>query len=147
MFFGCPRKNMNHSSENLKVIYTKCSMFYAIVSYQFKTSELKNDGEANSSSLIRIDWECAFLHNLWNYIPSGCSLKNGWNVLYEPCIIQPAMQTLSGRECTYIYLCKPRLHWYEPNWKRSVTLLTLWWQPVSSEKNTFFTNSSSIDWF
>ena len=51
---------MNHSSENLKVIYTKCSMFYAIVNYQFKTSELKNDGEANSSSLIRIDWECAF---------------------------------------------------------------------------------------
>ena len=55
---------MNHSSENLKVIYAKCSMFYAIVNYQFKTSELKNDGEANSSSLIRIDWECAFLHNL-----------------------------------------------------------------------------------
>ena len=33
---------MNHSSENLKVIYTKCSMFYAIINYQFKTSELKN---------------------------------------------------------------------------------------------------------
>ena len=33
---------MNHSSENLKVIYTKCSMFYAIIKYQFKTSELKN---------------------------------------------------------------------------------------------------------
>ena len=157
MFFGCPRQNMNHSSENLKVIYTKCSMFYAIVNYQFKTSELTNDSEANSSSLIRKDWECAFLHNLWNYIPSRCSLKiwcGPWKVLekwlkcfvWTP-IIQPAMQTMSGRECTYIYLCKPRLHWYEPNWKRSVTLLTLWWQPVSSEKNTFFTNSSSIDWF
>ena len=42
MLFGCPRQNMNHSSENLKVIYTKCSMFYAIINYQFKTNELKN---------------------------------------------------------------------------------------------------------
>ena len=42
MLFGCPRQNINHSSENLKVIYIKCSMFYAIISYQYKTSELKN---------------------------------------------------------------------------------------------------------
>ena len=42
MLFGSPRQNMNHSSENLKVIYIKCSMFYAIINYQFKTSELKN---------------------------------------------------------------------------------------------------------
>ena len=42
MLFGCPRQNMNYSSENLKVIYTKCSMFYAIINCQFKTSELKN---------------------------------------------------------------------------------------------------------
>ena len=42
MLFGCPRQNMNHSSKDLKVIYTKCSMFYAIINYQFKTSELKN---------------------------------------------------------------------------------------------------------
>ena len=33
---------MNHSSENLKVNYTKCSMFYVRINYQFKTSELKN---------------------------------------------------------------------------------------------------------
>ena len=34
---------MNHNSENLmRVIYTKCSVFYAISNYQFKTSELKN---------------------------------------------------------------------------------------------------------
>ena len=33
---------MNHNSEHLKVIYTKCSMFYAIMNYQFKRSELKN---------------------------------------------------------------------------------------------------------
>ena len=42
MLFGCLRQNINHSSENLKVIYTKGSMFYAIINYKFKTSELKN---------------------------------------------------------------------------------------------------------
>ena len=42
MLFACPRQKMNHSSENLKVIYKKCSMIYAIINYQFKTSELKN---------------------------------------------------------------------------------------------------------
>ena len=42
MIFGCPRQNMNHNSEHLKVIYTKSSMFYAIINYQFKRSELKN---------------------------------------------------------------------------------------------------------
>ena len=41
MLFGCPRQNINHSSENLKVIYIKCSMFYVIINYKFKTSELK----------------------------------------------------------------------------------------------------------
>ena len=33
---------MNHSSEKVTVIYKKCSMFYAIINYQFKTGELKN---------------------------------------------------------------------------------------------------------
>ena len=42
MFLACPRPNINHNSENLKVIHIKCSMFYAIINYQFKTSELKN---------------------------------------------------------------------------------------------------------
>ena len=42
MLFGCPGQDMNHSSENVKVIYTKCSMFYAIIDYQFEKSELKN---------------------------------------------------------------------------------------------------------
>ena len=42
MLFGRPRQNINHSSENLKVIYTNCSMFYAKMNYEFKTSELKN---------------------------------------------------------------------------------------------------------
>ena len=42
MLFGYPRQNINHSSENLKVIYIKSSMFYATINYQFKTSEPKN---------------------------------------------------------------------------------------------------------
>ena len=36
---------MNHDSEHLKVICTKCSMFYAIINYQFKKSELENLGK------------------------------------------------------------------------------------------------------
>ena len=53
MLCVCLRQNVNHSSENLMVIYIKCSLFYAIINYQVKTSELKNleAGEANSSSL------------------------------------------------------------------------------------------------
>ena len=42
MLFGCPRQNINRSSVNVKVIYIKCSMFYAKINYQFKTSELTN---------------------------------------------------------------------------------------------------------
>ena len=42
MLFGFPRQNINHGSENLKVIYVKCSMFYAVINHEFKTSELKN---------------------------------------------------------------------------------------------------------
>ena len=44
MLLGCPRQNINHSSEKLKVIYIKCSYIYPIINYhdQFKTSELKN---------------------------------------------------------------------------------------------------------
>ena len=42
MLFGCPRQNINHSSENLKVIYIKWSMSYALINHQFKTSELEN---------------------------------------------------------------------------------------------------------
>ena len=33
---------MNHSSENVKVNYTKRSVFYVRINYQFKTSELEN---------------------------------------------------------------------------------------------------------
>ena len=34
MLFVWPRQNINHGLENLKVIYKKCSMFYAIINYQ-----------------------------------------------------------------------------------------------------------------
>ena len=36
--FWLSKTNINHGSENLKVIYLKCT----IINYQFKTSELKN---------------------------------------------------------------------------------------------------------
>ena len=42
MLFGCVRQNINHSSENLKVIYVKCAMFYAASNYQLKASEVTN---------------------------------------------------------------------------------------------------------
>ena len=46
MPFGRPRQNMNHSSENLKVIYTKCPFRLNVLcnnnNYQFKASELEN---------------------------------------------------------------------------------------------------------
>ena len=42
MIFGCLKQNMNHNSENLKVIYTKYSVFYAIINYQFKSKQGEN---------------------------------------------------------------------------------------------------------
>ena len=42
MRFGCPRQNINRSSENLMVMYIKCYMFYAIINYQSTKSQLKN---------------------------------------------------------------------------------------------------------
>ena len=35
--FVCLRQNVNHSSENLKVIYVKCSMLFAIINCRVKT--------------------------------------------------------------------------------------------------------------
>ena len=59
---------MNHNSEHLKVIYAKSSMFYAIINYQFKRSELKNVEklvkQTGQALEPEIDWKCAFLHNL-----------------------------------------------------------------------------------
>ena len=42
MLFGCPRQNINHSSEKLNVIHIKRFLFYAMSKYNFKTSELEN---------------------------------------------------------------------------------------------------------
>ena len=68
MLFGCARQNINHSSENLKVIYIKLSLFYAIIIIH-ETSELKNVEKVVKQVLqalksCYIDWECAFLCNL-----------------------------------------------------------------------------------
>ena len=43
MLFGCPRQNIYHSSDNLKVIYIECPMFHAIFNHEVKTSELENE--------------------------------------------------------------------------------------------------------
>ena len=68
MIVGCPRQSVNHNSEHLKVIYTKSSMFYAVINYQFKRSELKNVEKLVKQTVqaleLEIDWKCAFLHNL-----------------------------------------------------------------------------------
>ena len=40
--FGCPRQNINHSLEKLKVIYIKHFSVYARINYHFKTSEMNN---------------------------------------------------------------------------------------------------------
>ena len=101
MLFGCLRQNINHSSENLSVIYIKCSVFYAIINYQFKTSELKECrevGEANSSSLkVLLEyWEYVYFCTICEiiFLEGGPwksnvvlekSLENGCIFLYEPC--------------------------------------------------------------
>ena len=45
MLLGCPKQNVNHSSEKLKVIYIKHFLFYVSMNYQFKTREMKNEGK------------------------------------------------------------------------------------------------------
>ena len=63
---------MNHNSEHLKVIYTNCSMFYAItrINYQFKRSELKNVEKVVTQTLQALQpykkglEMCTFVHYL-----------------------------------------------------------------------------------
>ena len=59
---------MNHNSEHLKVIYTKSSMFCAIINYQCKRSEQKNAEklvkQTGQALEPKVDWKCAFLHSL-----------------------------------------------------------------------------------
>ena len=75
MLFGCPRQNINHSSENVKVIYTECLIFYAIINYQFKRSELKSVEKLVKQTVQALKpyynrLEMCILYNLCNYIPS-----------------------------------------------------------------------------
>ena len=69
--FDCPRQNINHSSEKLKVIYIKrFFLFCAIINYQYKTSELKDaeklwwSKQFKPFSPVRMNWECAFLYDV-----------------------------------------------------------------------------------
>ena len=45
MLLSCPKQNVNHSSEKLKVIYIKHFLFYVRINYRFKTSEMKDVGK------------------------------------------------------------------------------------------------------
>ena len=87
MLFACPRQNINHRSENLKVIYLNCSVFYAIINYQFKRSEpekCREVGEAN----VHFCTICEIVFLVGGPWKSDVvlekSLKNGCNLLYEP---------------------------------------------------------------
>ena len=57
---GCPRQDINHCLENLKVIYIKLFFWLdARGNYQFKTSaeKFRSVGGANSSSLkVLLEW-------------------------------------------------------------------------------------------
>ena len=69
VLFDCPRQNINHSSEKLKVVYIK-RFFNAIINYQSKTSELKDVEKLWWSKQfkpyipVRMNWECAFLYDV-----------------------------------------------------------------------------------
>ena len=45
MLLGCPKQNVNHTSDKVKVIYIKQFLFYVRINYRFKTSEMKNVGK------------------------------------------------------------------------------------------------------
>ena len=45
MLLGCPKQNVNHTSDKVKVIYIKQFLFYVRINYRFKTSEMKNEGK------------------------------------------------------------------------------------------------------
>ena len=53
--FGCPKQNINHSSEKLMVIYIRRCLFYARINYQYKTSELKNVEKLLSKQVL-LEW-------------------------------------------------------------------------------------------
>ena len=101
MLFVWPRQNINHGLQNLKVIYKKCCLFYAIIYYHAIldkwTEKRKEVGEANSSSLkVLLEYtgnvhfcticEIIFLvGGPWKYnVVLEESLKSGCLCLYEP---------------------------------------------------------------
>ena len=58
MLFGCPRRNINHSSEKLNVIHIKRFLFYAMSNYNFKTGELENVGKLVEQTVqaLKLSW-------------------------------------------------------------------------------------------
>ena len=57
---GCPRQNINHSSERLKVIYIRVFMFYAIINHQWKNVKTLVEHTVQALSPVQMDWESAF---------------------------------------------------------------------------------------
>ena len=105
MLFGCPRQNINPSSENLKVIYIKCSLFFAIINYQFKTSGLKNVEKVvkqTVQALVHFWTICEIIFLVggpWKFnVILEKSLKIGCNFLYEPCNMSSG---LKGHGCLF----------------------------------------------
>ena len=84
--FGCLRHNINHisSDQNLNVILLKCSIFYARIYYQFKTSELKNVEllvketvqALNIKALLEKDWEYIYFCAMCTEIKKKVVLEN-----------------------------------------------------------------------
>ena len=81
-------------SEQLKVIYLKWFLFYAIINYQFKTSEPKNVekfvGAKNLRLKVLSEWTgnvhfCTMCDITFLVGGPWKVLKNGFTFLYEPC--------------------------------------------------------------
>ena len=96
-----PEKSQNFSASpwkiklrEVKVIYMKCFFFYAIINYQFKTSEPKNVekflGAKSSRLKVLSEWTrnvhfCTMCDITFLVGGPWKVLKNGFNFLYEPC--------------------------------------------------------------
>ena len=92
--------NIDHSSEKLKVTFIKPFLFFAKITYQFKTSELKNVEKLVEQTAqafkVLLEWtgnvhfcticEIKFLvGGPWKLnVVLGKSSKKGCNFLYEP---------------------------------------------------------------
>ena len=79
MLLGCPKQIIKNSSEKMKHF---CFLQELTSNWSQVNEKCREGGGANRLSLqspIRMDWEWAFLYNLWNYIPDTC----GWSLTVE----------------------------------------------------------------